>query len=686
MTGIRSIRQGIDDAALDGVEPMPAEPRTDHSKLFQPLTLRHKTLKNRIVFGAHTANMSIDGLPSDRHLGYYRERARGGAGMIVVEPVPVHQAAVLTGRQFRAGDDAVIPGFRKITDTVHEYGTVIIGQMFHVGAHGDWDNSFEASWSPSGLPSMHDSDVSHAMTEAEVEITIEGFIAQARRAKACGFDGIEMMAAYNALIEQFWSPYSNRRDDKYGGSFENRMRFGVEIMTRMRKAVGEDFIIGMAISVDESQPGILSLDLHQEIAAWHDERGLYDYVTVGTGGYYDFPRLIPTFMFEDKLGAHSAEKIRSVVKHVKVQAESHIRTPDNAAYIIGSGQADMVSIVRGQIADPHWANKAREQRPDDIRPCISCNQMCWGRRSRDYWISCLVNPSSGREYQWDGDTFKPAAQPKKVLVIGGGPAGLEAARVAAERGHSVTLTEATDKLGGQFRLAGLQPRRQQILDLIDWYERQLQQHQVQIRYNTLMEADDIRAFNADEVIIATGSSPNPTGFQRALPMVPELPGIDLGQVWSTEDVMRREARLGKRVLIVDEGSNWRGCGTAWHLAEKGHEVILATTASYIGQEIQRTAADWPLRSKLKKLGAQFRTETVITAWHGNAATLTSLVDNEDERIAVDSLVLAIGNQANVELATELRQAGIDHQVIGDSLAPRHAPAAILEGRRRGLAV
>lgn len=665
---------------------MPTDPTTNHGRLFEPLTIRHKTLKNRIVFGAHTANMSIDGLPSERHLGYYRERARGGASMIVVEPVPVHQTAVLTGRQFRAGDDAVIPYFRKITETVKEHGTVIIGQMFHVGAHGDWDNSFEAAWSPSGLPSMHDSDVSHAMTEAEIEITIESFVAQARRAQASGFDGIEMMAAYNALIEQFWSPYSNRRTDKYGGSFENRMRFTEELLTRMRKAVGEDFIIGMAISVDDSQPDIMSIEMHQEAAAWHDARGLYDYITVGTGGYYDFPRIIPTFLYEDKLGAQYAEKIRSVVKHVKVQAESHIRTPDNAAYIVSSGQADMVSIVRGQIADPHWANKAKEHRADDIRPCISCNQMCWGRRSRDYWISCLVNPSSGREYQWDGDTFKPAPAPKKVLVVGGGPAGLEAARVAAERGHAVTLVEATDRLGGQFRLAGLQPRRQQILDLIDWYERQLQQHQVQIRYNTLMEQDEIAAFGADEVVIATGSLPNPSGFQRALPMLAELRGIDRGNIWSVEDVMRREAKLGQRVLLVDEGSNWRGCGTAWHLAEKGHAVTLVTPAAYIGQEIQRTSADWPLRSRLKKMGVVCKTETVITAWRGDGATLTSILDNTTEEIAADSLVLGLGNQANSELADGLREAGVAHQVIGDSLAPRHAPAAILEGRRLGLAV
>ena len=484
--------------------------------LFQPLKLRHKTLKHRLNFGAHTANMSVEGLPSERHLGYYRERARGGAAMIVIEPAPVHKAAVLTRGNFLAESDAVIPHFRRITDACHEHGTVMIHQMYHVGAHGDWDNSFDADWSPSGLPSMHDSDGSHRMSEAQIEELVECFGQAARRDKEAGFDGSEIMAAYNALMEQFWSPYSNRRTDRYGGSFENRMRFSTEVLTRMRQLAGEDFILGMAISVDITRPDVLSIADQQEILAWHDSRGLYDYVTCGTGSYFDFTKIIPPFVYADKLGAPFAEALKQVVKHVRVQAESHIRTPENADYVIASGQADMVSVVRGQIADPHLANKAREGRAGDIRPCISCNQMCWGRRSRDYWISCLVNPSAGREFEWGGDSFTPARKGKRVLVVGGGPAGLEAARVAAERGHQVTLVEASDKLGGQFRLAGMQPRRAQILDLLQWYEGQLEKLQVRVMLNTPMDADEIQAFGADEVVIATGSSPAGTGFQRGM--------------------------------------------------------------------------------------------------------------------------------------------------------------------------
>jgi len=273
--------------------------------LFQPLTLRHKTLKHRLNFGAHTANMAEAGLPGERHLGYYSERARGGAAMIVVEPMPAHRTGVLTRGNFRQGDDAVIPAFRRITDACHEYGTVMIHQIYHVGQHGDWDNSFEANWSPSGLPSYHDCDGSHAMTGAEIEEVVESFAQAARRAKESGFDGVELFAAYHALIDQFWTPWSNRRDDRWGGSLENRVRFSSGIVRRIRELVGEDFIVGFAVSMDPGTEVALSMEALQEVVAWHDSRGLMDYVTCGTGSYFDFTPLMPTVFFADKLARPS---------------------------------------------------------------------------------------------------------------------------------------------------------------------------------------------------------------------------------------------------------------------------------------------------------------------------------------------------------------------------------------------
>ena len=653
-------------------------------KLSTPITLRGHKLRNRVVFGAHTANMSEAGLPGPRHVAYYEERARGGAAMIVIEPMPVHQATVLTRGNFRHSDDAVIAPFRAVTEAIHRHGALALQQLYHVGSHGDSDLSFHPHWSPSGMPSYHDSDGSHEMTEDEIEETIAGFVAAARRCQAAGFDGVEVWAAYHGFVDQFWTPWSNRRTDRWGGSLENRTRVSREILSQIRAACGPEFIIGLAVSDQSDYRHTLNRAEMTEIVEMHDRLGLMDYVTCGTGSYFNFERQMPTFVFPEKLGADLAADLKKVVKNALVTTESHIRTPDNAEAILGEGVSDLVSIVRGQIADPHLVNKALEGRPEDIRGCLSCNQMCWGRRSRDYWISCLVNPSAGREWEWGGDRFVKTDQPKRVLVVGGGPAGLEAARAAAERGHAVTLAEASDRLGGAFRLAGLQPRRAQILDLIEWYERQFVKLGVTLRLNTYVEADEIAALAPDAIILATGALPAETGFQKALPERDSLPGHDLGQVFSVEDVMSRSARLGRRVILLDEAGGWRGCGTAWKLAEDGHEVTLVTPDPMVGRELMRPAVDGALRRRLHGLGVRFVVESSIQAWHGDGATIVSHLDGAETRIDADSLVLATTKVAMNALAQDLRARGIVFAEIGDGAAPRQAPYAFHEGRKAAL--
>ncbi|MBT6509348.1 MAG: oxidoreductase, partial [Rhodospirillaceae bacterium] len=369
--------------------------------LFQPLKLRHKTLRNRLTFGPHLANMSHEGLPGPRHLGYYAERARGGVGLIVMEGQSVEAHGALTRGRFKASDE-IVPGLAAIADAVHEHGAVVVQQLNHSGQHADGDNSWLPNWSVSGLPSLKDGSGSHAMNEAEIETVLAHYVAAALRAKKAGLDGIDVLAAYNTLPDQFWSPLTNRRDDRWGGSLENRCRFTRTLLTAIRQACGEDFIIGLSVSGDDLSEKGLPLEEVKRIVAWHDVRHLMDYVSVGTGSFYDFSQIIPAFMYDQMKGPPLAAEIRSVVRNAVVQAESHVRTPENADKVIADGMADMVSIVRGQIADPHLANKAREGRAEDVRPCISCNQLCWGRRARDYWVSCLVNPSAGREWEWGG--------------------------------------------------------------------------------------------------------------------------------------------------------------------------------------------------------------------------------------------------------------------------------------------
>ena len=662
------------------------------SHVFTPLQLRHRTLSARITFGAHTANMAEGGLPGERHIGYYVERAIGGAGMIVVEPVPTHRTAVLTRGNFRHGDDAVIPHFRRLTEAVHEAAaTTIIQQLYHVGQHGDAENSFAPNWSPSGLPSYHDADGSHAVTESEIEELLDGFVAAACRAQRSGFDGIELFAAYHALIDQFWTPWSNRRTDRWGsGSLENRLRFGREILERVRRACGEEFIVGLAVSVDPESPASLGLAEMQEIVAWYDERELMDYVTCGTGSYFDFYKLMPTSLYPSRYGEPFAAALKDVVRHAAVQAESHMRTPANAEAALAAGHADLVSIVRGQIADPHLVRKAREGRSGEVRPCISCNQMCWGRRSRDYFISCLVNPSAGREFEYGGDRFTPVepAARKRVVVVGGGPAGVEAARVAAERGHQVRLFESAEQLGGQWRLAGLQPSREQILEHIAWYERELARLGVDVRLNTAFTASGPSW--ADEIVVATGSRPARNGFQRAVPLTDRMPGIDEGNVADITDVLSLARRPDGRVVMVDDLNDWRGIGTALFLQERGCDVTITTSQSVVAGGLFHSAADVPARSRFVKGGGRMMPHTVVVEWRPlhQQANVRNTLTGESDAIDADWLVVAEVATPNDNLTVSLARSNsmIPLHVIGDAVAPRRAVLAIYEGRRIGMAL
>jgi len=653
--------------------------------VFEPLQLRLRTLRSRINFGAHTANMAEDGLPGERHIGYYRERALGGVGMIVVEPVPVHRTAVLTRGNFRAGDDSIIEPFRRLVDACRDAGpgVVMIQQLYHVGQHGDADNSFAPNWSPSGLPSYHDADGSHEMTVAEIEEAIEAFVAAAGRAQAAGFDGIEIFAAYHALVDQFWTPWSNRRTDEWGATAEDRMRFSARILAGIRERCGDDFIVGLAINVDPEAEASLPLAEIAEIVRWHDERRLMDYVTCGTGSYFEFHKIMPTSLYEQGLGVPFAAELKRVVTYALVQAESHIRTPEAAEAVLAAGQADMVSIVRGQIADPHLVAKARAGRADEVRPCISCNQLFWGRRSRDYWISCLVNPSAGRESEWGGDRFEPAAAPRSVLVVGGGPAGLETARVAAERGHRVTLVEATGRLGGQFRLAGLQPSRGQITDLLAWYGRELERLRVHVELDTEPDAAGVRARAADLVVLATGSRPPVAGFQRALPNVDRLPGVDDPSAMSIQAVMDGAVVPGHRVVVLDDLGDWRGLGTALHLAERGHDVTIVTAAPVVAGGLFHSAADVPLRRRYAEAGGHSMTGTTVLGWRPGTATIRDASSGVTSEIPADSLVIAETAVAVTGLAAALAAADIPFHAVGDCVAPRRASLAFYEGRELG---
>ncbi len=659
---------------------------TAFPELFTPVKLRHRTLKNKVVFGAHTVNMSYEGLPGDRHFGYYRERARGGAAMIVVEPTPAHRTGVLTRGNFLTESDEVIPHFRRITEECHHYDTTMIHQIYHVGGHGDQDNSWEPYWSPSAMPSMHDPWGSHAMSEVEIEEIIEAFVSAARRDKEAGFDGVDIFAGYNCLVDQFWSPVTNKRTDQWGGSLENRVRFTVEVLSRIRDMAGEDFIIGMTVSGAEPLAGGLSLEDKQEILSYLDKRGLMDYVSCGTGSYlYDFSKIVPSFQFDMKLGVADAAAFKSVLKNALVTAESRIKTPDNAEQVVSSGQADLVSIVRGQIADPHWANKAKLDRQEDIRPCISCNQLCIGRRFRDYWSSCLVNPSVAREFEWGGDIVTKVENPKDILVVGGGPAGLETARVAAEKGHRVRLVERSGELGGQFRLAAGQPERGEIGALLNWYQSQLNNLNVTIEMRHEITPAEVQQSGADSVVVCTGSTPSRTGFQRVFADREHLPGVDQENVCTVHDVLDGSVIPCTNVLLLDDIDGWwPATGTALHLAQNRHYVTIVTASEKAANQLDLSMTGDTTRERLMRFGVEVVLATSLESWDGNIATLVNLYSGEKEQREFESLVLATTNTSNHQLFDNLINADFDVFSVGDAVAPRTAHMAIYEARKLAL--
>ena len=651
--------------------------------VFSPVKLRHLTLRNRIVFGAHTVNMSDSGKPADRHFGYYRERARGGAAMIVVEPSPAHRTGVLTRGNFLHETDSVISGFRRITEECHRQGAAIIHQIYHVGAHGDQDNSWEPYWSPSGTPSMHDPWGSHAMTDAEINELILAFIEAARRDYDSGFDGVDIFAGYNCLVDQFWSPITNKRKDRWGGSLSNRIRFTYEICNGIRKKVGQNFIIGMTISGAEPYPGGLSLDDKSEIINYLDERGLVDYFSIGSGSYLNrFSEIVPSFHFGMRLTETDSEVLKKITKNALITSEARVKTPQNAEDILVQGQADLVSIVRGQIADPHLVNKAKENRTEDIRPCISCNQLCIGRRLRDYYVACLVNPSVSREYEWNGDSIEPTENPRKILVVGAGPAGLEAARVAAERGHKVRLVEKLSEIGGQFRLAAGQPERGEIGGLISWYQTQLEKLQIKVELKTELTASDIRKSNVDAVILCTGSNPSRSGFQRSLPHREELPGVDQDNVCTVHDVLDGTFIPGPNVLLLDDINGWLPAShTALHLAQQRHFVTIVTAADVAAGQMEHSCTGDTTRERFWKYGVEVITSTALMKWEGNTATLLHLYHGEEEQRDFDTLVLATTNNPENVLSRSLEKDKIEIYTIGDAIAARTASMALFEARR-----
>ena len=651
---------------------------SEYRYLFSPLKLGSVVVPNRINFAAHLTNLSRDHQISEEHIYYYRERAKGGCGLITTEELTVHPSDLAYAKLVDAFVPEVIPGFLKLTRTIHEYDTKIFAQLNHNGMQADGKLSRLPVWGPSPGKDPLFREMAKEMEIEDIEECIEYFKKSALNVVEGGFDGIEFQLGHSSLIRQFLSPATNFREDAYGGSLENRMRFCLEVIQTVRKAVGEDFTLGIRLNADEMHPkGGLNIGDAMEIAERMDASDLIDFIDISLGTFHNL------FLVEGSMHTPLAyttplsAAIRRVV-NLPVYATNRINDPHLAEKVLEDGQGDMINMVRALIADPELPNKAMEGREDDIRQCIACNQGCIGRMGLGYTIGCMQSPAAGNEKKLGLGTLTPCDTPKRVVVVGAGPAGLEAARVAALRKHRVMVFEKNDHVGGQNIIAGKVAGRQEIQGITRWLLSQVEKLDIDLRLG--LEADEtvVLAENPDAVIIATGSTPkqNPIPGEYAYP-----------HVVNTVDVLNETVQIGEKVLLIDLDGHHQGTGTAEFLADRGKQVHVLVSALFQGSQLGPLQDLFLARRRLARKGVTCTPDIAVLEIQGAVAKGLNVYSNEMiDFEGYDTIVLAAGNVSDDSLYFALKGKVKELYRIGDCVSPRKTDMAIVEGHRVGRSI
>jgi 2,4-dienoyl-CoA reductase-like NADH-dependent reductase (Old Yellow Enzyme family) len=661
--------------------------------LFSPMKLGSLALKNRIICAPHGTQMAdpVTFMVTERTKAYYRERAAGGAAVIVLVSCSVDERAdYCPANNYALWSDDIIPGLKEIADICHEYDCKFFVQPSHPGPHqSGLVQVDEVPRAPSQVPASEEpSLVPMALTKKEILEIEDMFVRGVERAVEAGVDGIELMASHDKLTSAFFSPLANKRSDEYGGSLENRFRFMGETLDKVRASIGPDFPIGLRLNVMELDPGGLPIEEGIALAKMFEATGKIDWIGCALTTFRTIHYELNPFYanFEPGWAGEFARQIKAEVK-LPVHISSKINDPGLADRMIADGKCDYVYIGRSHIADPHFARKAQEGREDDIRPCIYCNQGCVGRsftRGTTNGIRCTVNPTAGEEIRWGSWHFK-RAQRKKILIVGGGPAGLQCALTAAERGHEIVLYDKETELGGQARYIKKIPGHIMPQTFLDYLELQVNKHRINLQLGTEVNFDSIDAILEKEapaaVVIATGSRPATDGMS-GLTTFP-IPGHDRPNVYTYLDVLTDEPELGQNVLILDELGDRVSPGIAEILAEQEKQVHAVTRWHVLGPNLMAWF-DAPFTySKLDTLGVRITPFTWAKELTENGATLFNVTSQREFNVDADSVILATTKCSNIETASLFQDKGIPIHIIGDARAPRYMWNATHDGYKIG---
>lgn len=633
--------------------------------LFTPRRIGSVTVPNRTVFLAHETGFAEDGLPTERDAAYYEARARGGVGLIIgPSSMLVHPSA--SNPMYASGyDPDVVPRLKMISAACHKHGTKVFAQLQHTGGEDSGEHAMRETWAPSAVPSEYGYEMPKRMEQADIEEVILGFAKTAEHVQEGGLDGIELKAGHDGILRQFISPKYNTRSDRYGGSIDNRVRLVNEVVEAIRDRVGEDFPVGIRLTLDEMEDGGYDYDYAVEvIRRLHPSLDFLDsdIATISKLHITDAPMHAPLGYTAEYYGA--ARELLDV----PVIAAGRINDLTKANDVLEAGDADFVGMCRQLICDADTVRKVRRGEDEEVTHCIACNQNCLGGIHTNGHVGCIQTPRSGRETNIPHiEDLDAAPNPREVLVVGGGPAGLSFAVTAADFGHDVTIREKESELGGQSNIATQVDSRREFGDAVRNLRNQLDNRDVTVETDTEVEAGDLASESWDDIVIAIGAT------ERA----PDLAGPDVHRSW---DVLRGEA-VGDRVMVFDNNKHAAGVGVAEYLLDNEDcEVTFVTTSYHPGDQLEGTNVP-PFLETLYENDVDIETHTTIIGFEDGAAQLLNVYSEEMTTRPADSLVVAERRRARNGLAEAIRERGVDGAVhrIGDCVAPRLIDKAIYDG-------